>query len=565
MIRAPLARLPLPEFIALMGMTFATVALSIDAMLPALGEIAAELSPDSPNRAQLIVTSFVFGMGAGTLVTGPMSDAWGRRTVIFGSAAIYIAGCLLAWMSSSLEMALAARVLQGLGAAGPRIAALAIVRDLYQGREMARVMSFCMMVFTVVPAIAPLIGAGIVWLAGWRAIFAAFVLFSLTCTFWLALRQPETLMPEHRRPFRPATLAAGIREVLGNRQATLTIATLALIFGILFATLSVSQPVFDKSFDRAANFPYWFSFAAITSGLAGLLNARIVMRFGMRRVVSAALTAQVLCSGLVSAASWSGILPPGPYFALYVAWMVTIFFMAVMTIGNLNALGMEPLGHLAGLGASIIGSFATIGAVLIAVPIGLAFDGTPLPRQSESWEPASPHWRSCARLDPVKARMPRRHPPDFASLFGPGEFRQILRNGKGALQTVRCPPPIAAHDNLVVPNLGQPVLRLNELDQSRRRCEFIVVKSNRRALRPSVEPGNAGASAHFLDAHDQHQHADLFRQLAKRSINSAAKPSNSTFECKVESRRYRPSRTSRSGTYFSGISTGTPKLICGAH
>ena len=379
-MRAPAARLALPEFIALMGMTFATVAFSIDAMLPALGEIAADLSPDAPNRAQLIVTSFVFGMGAGTLVIGPMSDAWGRRRVIFGSAAVYIAGCLLACLSNSLEMALAARVLQGLGAAGPRIAALAMVRDLYEGRLMARVMSFCMIVFTIVPAIAPLVGAGIVWLAGWRAIFAAFILFSLTCTLWLALRQPETLAREHRRPFRIAAIASGVREVIGNSQAMLAIAVLTLVFGMLFATLSVSQPVFDQSFGHAASFPYWFSFAAIVSGLAGLLNARVVMRFGMRRMVSAALLGQVICSMCVTVFALSGILPPGLYFALYVAWLVTIFFMAVMTIGNLNALGMEPLGHLAGLGASIIGSLSTVGAVFIAVPIGLAFDGTPLPQ-----------------------------------------------------------------------------------------------------------------------------------------------------------------------------------------
>ena len=114
---APTRRLSLPEFGALTGMMFATVAFSIDAMLPAMTEIANELSPDAPNRAQLIITSFVLGMGVGTLFTGPLSDSFGRKTVILGGAALYILAAALAWAAPSLELVLLARVLQGLSAA----------------------------------------------------------------------------------------------------------------------------------------------------------------------------------------------------------------------------------------------------------------------------------------------------------------------------------------------------------------------------------------------------------------------------------------------------------------
>ncbi len=370
--------LSLPEFIALMGVIFATVAFSIDAMLPAMASIAAELTPDAPNRAQLIVTSFVLGMGVGTLFTGPLSDTFGRKPVIVAAAGVYIIGALLAFAAQTLELVLLARVLQGLGAAGPRVAALAIVRDLYSGRQMARVMSFAMMVFALVPAIAPLIGAGIIWAAGWRAIFLAFVLFSLVSVTWLGLRLPETLAAPARRPFSLSAIGAGIAEILRNRQVVLTILILSLVFGMLFATISTTQQVFDRTFDAAHSFPYWFGAVALVSALASFLNARVVVRLGMRHVVRLTLIAELVVTALFALLTWSGVGGDALFFP-YVAWILSVFMLAGLTIGNLNALGMEPLGHLAGLGASVIGSISTVCGVVIAVAIGLTFDGTPLP------------------------------------------------------------------------------------------------------------------------------------------------------------------------------------------
>lgn len=371
--------LSLPEFVALIGLTFATVAFSIDSMLPAMSEIAAELSPGFPNRAQLIITTFVLGMGIGTLFSGPLSDTFGRKPVILAGAVIYIIGAFLAWAAPSLELLLLARMMQGLGAAGPRVVALAIVRDLYSGRQMARVMSFAMMVFALVPAIAPMIGAGIIWLAGWRAIFLTFVLFSLISVSWLEVRQPETLKHHQRRPFSPRAIASGTGEILRNTQVMLVIAVLSMTFGVLFTTISTVQPVFEQSFDRATSFPYWFGAVALVSALGSLLNARIVVLVGMRRVVFLTLISQIGFSALIALITATGVLQGDTYFYAYVAWVLSIFIFAGLTLGNLNALGMEPLGHLAGLGASVIGSIATVGAVLIAIPIGLTFNGTPLP------------------------------------------------------------------------------------------------------------------------------------------------------------------------------------------
>jgi len=372
-------RLSQGEFVALTAALFAIVAISIDAMLPALPEIAATLSPDAPNRAQLVITSFVFGMGLGTLVVGPLADAFGRKPVIYAGTALYALTALACYFATTLETLLIARVLQGASVAAARVVSMAIMRDMFKGREMAKIMSFVMMVFIMVPAIAPLLGQGVIVLAGWQAIFLVYILFAAVVILWFGLRQPETLPKQHRRPLNFGILLAATKELFTHRIVVISILAQTLTMAVLFATLSSMQGIFEQRFDRAASFPMWFAFIALGSASGSLINSRVVMRLGMRPVITAAYSGVLTLTLLLLALNVSGAMPEVLAFPAHVLWSISLFSMMSLTMGNLNALAMEPVGHIAGLAASVMTSVATVASVVLAVPVGLAFNGTAMP------------------------------------------------------------------------------------------------------------------------------------------------------------------------------------------
>lgn len=374
----PQIRLSQGEFIALMAMVFATIAFSIDAMLPALPLIGAELSPDDLNRAQLLVTSFVLGMGLGTFLTGPLSDAYGRKPIMMLGCGVYLLGTLAAFMSEGLTLMLVARVLMGLGAAGPRVVVMAIIRDLYVGREMAKITSFVFLVFAIAPALAPSLGYLIMAAFGWRAIFLSFAIFIAIAATWLMLRQPETLPKQSRRPLKITALVAATRETFSHRTVVLSTCAQTLTLGVLFSVISSIQQVFDITFDQGAHFHLWFGAIALVAASASWLNARLVERIGMRPIIRTMYMVQIGITIFMIGATLAE-LPYTFAFGAYLIWVVGNFFLAGMTLGNLNALAMEDMGHIAGMAASLIAGVSTVGAVLLAAPIALLFDGTPLP------------------------------------------------------------------------------------------------------------------------------------------------------------------------------------------
>ncbi len=363
----------------MIAMLFATIALSIDAMLPALPAIAAELSPADVNKAQLVVGVFFAGMGVGTLLTGPISDAIGRKAALIGCAVIYLIASALCAAAPSLDLLLFARFLQGIGASGPRAAGVAMVRDKYKGAEMARIMSFVMMIFALVPAAAPLLGQVILLFGSWRLIFVAFICFALIVNAWMILRQPETLALTHRRPLQFGLLWQAAREMGRHRVALISTLCQTLTSASLVATLSSQQGIFAERFGSVATFPTWFAVIALVSISGSYVNTLTVRRLGMFRVVRATYIGQLGMTLAVLALITLLPLPRSVEFALHILWSIGIFATMGLTMGNLNAMAMEKLGHIAGFAASVITAASTVLSVLIAVPVGLAFNGTQVP------------------------------------------------------------------------------------------------------------------------------------------------------------------------------------------
>jgi DHA1 family bicyclomycin/chloramphenicol resistance-like MFS transporter len=355
-------------------MMTAAAALAIDAVMPALGLIGAALNVQSENDNQLIISLLFAGMALGQLIYGPLSDSIGRKSAIYIGFGLYIAGAVIAVLSTSLPVMLAGRFLQGFGAAGPRIVSVALIRDLYEGRMMASVMSFVMSIFIFVPAIAPALGEGLLYLWGWQAIFGLFISVAVLTLLWFALRQPETLPAAQRAPFSLKHIAAGIIETCKNPTAFGYTVAMGFVFSAFVGYLSSAQQIFQNTYRTGAMFALYFGVFALSIGLASFVNARLVLRFGMRPLSTVALVVLALVSVafLGTAAAFEGVPP----FWSFMAYGVITFFCLGMLFGNLNAMAMEPLGHIAGIGSAVVGSLSTLIAVPIGVTVGQLYDGT---------------------------------------------------------------------------------------------------------------------------------------------------------------------------------------------
>ncbi len=380
-LAAPTRPLPQVELVLLLAALMSMMAFSIDSIMPALPMIAADFIPGAPSQAQLTISTFVLGTGLGQLFIGPFSDSFGRRPALVLGVGLFITGALAARAAGSLEALLAFRFVQGLGAAASRTVSQAVMRDLYSGREQARIGSLVFTFFVVIPALAPLIGQWIVLATGgWRGLFSVYFGMGAVILAWFLLRQPETLAPQNRRPFRLAPVFAGLGEVLRTPVALRYLIVASLGFGQLLGYINSAQQVFTDTLGAGTRFPVYFAIIALISGISGFLNARLVIRFGMRPMARVAFGGQAVIATLVWASWQWGLvdgLAPQARLGLFIVWSVTLFFMNGLTFGNITALAMEPLGHIAGTASAVLGALSSVLAIAIAAPLGLAFDGTP--------------------------------------------------------------------------------------------------------------------------------------------------------------------------------------------
>lgn len=359
----------------MMASLMALNALAIDIMLPALGLISDDLGLADPNDRQWVITSYIGGMAIGSIIHGSLADRYGRKPVLGVTIGIYILFGALCAFSTDFELLLAARFVQGLAASAMGVLVNSIIRDRYEGDAMARMMSTIMMVFMIVPVIAPMLGQAVLFFAEWHAIFLVLSASGLVMFVWVFLRLPETLAPENVTPIETAAVLSAWRQVIFNRNSFGHVMASGFMMAPLFAYIASAQQIFFITFGAGDIFVYIFALNASAMSVFSFLNSRIVMRFGARRISQSALLFFITVSTLLwvlSAAGWSNIY-------VFTALLVPAMGMVGLTGSNFTSIAMQPFGKIAGV-ASSFQNFARSGtSAALGAAIGLQFDGTIMP------------------------------------------------------------------------------------------------------------------------------------------------------------------------------------------
>ncbi|MCX4026442.1 multidrug effflux MFS transporter [Endozoicomonas sp. SM1973] len=366
-----------PEFVTLVAMMSALVALAIDAILPALPDIRTSLALTNDNDAQLVIAFLFIGMAIGPIIFGPLSDSIGRKPAIVLGLLCFLAGTLICWLSHSFEQMLAGRILQGLGAAGPRTVSMAMVRDLFEGTDMARVISFVTAVFILVPALAPSVGQAILQFTSWHGIFVFFLVLGLIILVWFSMRQRETLPQEKRSRFHIETIIQSVKTVVATKTTLCYTVAIGCLFGGFLGYLYSSQQIFQDIYLTGDKFPLYFALLALAFGASSLANAQLVIKYGMEKLSLIAVQLLVFCSVVFFIIC---LLSDGaPPFFIFMIYATIGFVSIALAFGNLNALAMEPMGRIAGIAAAIISAISTLISLPLGLIVGQSFNMTVIP------------------------------------------------------------------------------------------------------------------------------------------------------------------------------------------
>jgi len=343
------------------------VALAIDALLPAISNIGVDINSLDSTDNQMLVTMIFLGLGLGQLFFGPLSDCYGRKPVVYAGFILFLLASIFCLYAPSLEVMVLGRILQGIGLSAPRTISISIIRDTYEGDYMAKIMSFVVAFFILVPVVAPAIGKVILDSFGWKGIFYVQLIFALIIALWFWKRQPETLHPEFKIPFSGHVFIDGLKEFIRHKETVAFTITSGLVTGAFLVYLSSAQHIFEDQYALKEVFPYIFAGLAISIGLSTFLNGTLVMRFGMRKLSFMATLAFTIIALLYTVLFFNS---PNPSIYVLVAFLSAQFFCLGFMWGNFRSIAMEPIGHIAGIGAAINGFVSTIFAIPIATFIG---------------------------------------------------------------------------------------------------------------------------------------------------------------------------------------------------
>lgn len=368
------------HFIALVAAMTGLSALSIDAILPAFPELtrAFALPADQENRIQHMVFMFMLGFSLMQFVFGILTDIFGRKKLIIIGILIYVSASAATFFIRQYDMLLAARFMQGVGIAAPRVIAMAVVRDVSHGRDMSRILSFVTMVFLIIPALAPFVGQFMLMLGDWHNIFWLFIVIGMATVLWTALVLPETLPVQARRPFNRASLQDAMRQVIRHRPTLVCMALIGMMFGMMMTYISQAEQIFQRDvYALGDKFPIVFGSVTVGMFVASMLNTRLVMRFGMQRLIVCALCVMVgIDALLLSVTVLSDGKPPLTVFVLLLIAHLSCFSLIMP---NLNSLVLEPHHRIAGTVSALIGSLMSIVGIGIAQQISGRFNGTLYP------------------------------------------------------------------------------------------------------------------------------------------------------------------------------------------
>ena len=364
------------EFIVIMAALMSLVSLAIDALLPAITDISATIGVIDSKNNQLLITMIFLGLGFGQLLSGPLSDNYGRKPIIYVGFVIFSLASFICVCSTNIEMMVVGRILQGIGLSAPRTISIAMIRDRFSGNYMAKIMSFVVVIFILVPVVAPALGKIMLDLYGWKSIFYIQLLFGLAIMLWLWKRQPETLKPANKRRFKLSLLVEGLKEFIKHKNAVVFTLFSGFITGSFMVYLSASQLIFEEQYNLKEEFPFIFATLALGIGVATFLNGTFVVKLGMLKLVSIFTIIFTLIPAFYIFL-YAGESNPNIY--VLVAFFGFQFFAIAFLFGNTRALAMEPIGHIAGIGAAINGFVSTMMAVPIATYIGSFLDTTALP------------------------------------------------------------------------------------------------------------------------------------------------------------------------------------------
>lgn len=363
------------ELTVMMAAIIALNALAIDAMLPAFPRMVNGLGLSDPNDVQYVIVIYLLANGIGSLFHGPLSDRFGRRPILIGAIVGYILSAFACRFATSFDMLMATRIAQGLCGAALSVLVTSIIRDQFEGDAMAKRMSTIFLIFMAVPIIAPLVGSAILVFAGWRSIFDMMAFLAIAMLIWVGLRLPETLHPDAATPIQFGALTRAWRMVVTHRTANSYLIAGGIAHGALFGYLNSSQQIFDKGFGVPEFFPFGFAIVAIGIACANFTNARIVERFGARRLSQSALVGFILLGLLQLLAAW--LAPQSlPLFLI----LITLNMAMIGFVGsNFSSIAMQPFGAVAGSASSFQSFVRTIMSALIGAWIGQQFTGSVVP------------------------------------------------------------------------------------------------------------------------------------------------------------------------------------------